>query len=130
MSAKSESSSLTFHEDAHELSGKHNFKGRLRFALLCLLVVAAVLGCQLSDVGGGPDGGGTGSAPAIPTGLGVVGTTTSSLSLSWSASDSADSYILYRNGSSVYSGSDTYFTDTGLAPSTTYSYTVKATNEF
>ncbi|MFF1259481.1 MULTISPECIES: PHB depolymerase family esterase [unclassified Streptomyces] len=69
------------------------------------------------------DGGG--SLPA-PTGLTATATTDTSASLSWTAVDGAASYRVYRGGTQVGSPSSTSFTDTGLAPGTTYSYTVAA----
>jgi poly(hydroxyalkanoate) depolymerase family esterase len=65
------------------------------------------------------------SLPA-PTGLTVTGTTSSSVSLSWTAVSGAASYDVYRNGTQVGSPAGTTFTDTGLAASTQYSYTVAA----
>ncbi len=71
----------------------------------------------------GSSGGGGGSLPA-PSGVSVTATTDSSVSLSWSAVSGAASYTVYRNGSSVGSTASTSYTDTGLAPGTTYGYTV------
>ncbi|RIE04123.1 alpha-amylase [Cohnella faecalis] len=73
------------------------------------------------------------TAPSIPTGL-VKGTvTSSSAAISWTAStDNAGgsgvaSYDVYRNGALVKAGATaTSYTDTGLAASTTYLYTVLA----
>ncbi|AVH55289.1 MULTISPECIES: extracellular catalytic domain type 1 short-chain-length polyhydroxyalkanoate depolymerase [Streptomyces] len=70
-----------------------------------------------------PDGGGT--LPA-PSGLTVTATTDSSVSLTWNAVDGAASYRVYRGGSQAGTPSAASFTDTGLAPGTTYSYTVAA----
>jgi chitinase len=72
--------------------------------------------------------GGTVTIPPTPTGLAVTGTTSSSVSLSWSASSGATGYNVYRGGTKVGSPTGTTFTDTGLTASTTYSYTVSATN--
>jgi poly(hydroxyalkanoate) depolymerase family esterase len=73
-------------------------------------------------------GGGDPGAPAAPTGLTVTGTTTSSVSLSWSAVTGAAGYHVYRNGSRVTSAAvtGTSYTDSGLASGTSYSYTVSA----
>ncbi|MEY9858118.1 chitinase [Catenulispora sp. GAS73] len=75
-----------------------------------------------TTTGGGP------SVPPTPSGLSVSGTTSSSVSLSWSASSGATGYNVYRGGSKVGSVSGTSYTDSGLSPSTTYSYAVSATN--
>ncbi len=70
--------------------------------------------------------------PSVPTNLAVSGTTPNSVSLSWSASTpgancTLQGYKVYRNGTLVQTvTSGTSFTDTGLTPSTTYSYTVQA----
>ena len=73
-------------------------------------------------------GGGDPGAPAAPTGLTVTGTTTSSVSLRWSAVTGAAGYHVYRNGSRVTSSAvtGTSYTDPGLAPATSYSYEVSA----
>jgi Carbohydrate binding module (family 6)/Fibronectin type III domain len=74
-------------------------------------------------------GGGT-TAPAAPTGLTVTGTTSSSASLSWTApSGPVSGYDVYENGTQVASGlTGTTDTITGLAASTSYSFTVDAYN--
>ncbi|AEI38889.1 fibronectin type III domain-containing protein [Paenibacillus mucilaginosus] len=78
-------------------------------------------------------GGGTGSdtqAPAAPAGLRVNGTTSSSVSLSWTAATdnvAVTGYDIYRGSvlAGSVSGSTLSFTNTGLAAGT-YSFTVKA----
>ncbi len=77
---------------------------------------------------GGSGGGGGTTAPAAPTGLAVSGTTSTSISLSWSASSGATSYSVFRNGVSVGTSTATSYTDSGLNPSTTYGYYVEAVN--
>jgi chitodextrinase len=68
--------------------------------------------------------------PSVPTGL--TGTpTTTTVALSWGAStDTGGSglagYHLYRNGNLIASPTGTSYTDTGLNPSTAYSYSVSA----
>jgi chitinase len=66
--------------------------------------------------------------PPTPSGLAVTGTTSSSVSLSWNASSGATGYNVYRGGTKIASPTGTSFTDSGLTASTTYSYTVSATN--
>ncbi|HEX4703896.1 MAG TPA: fibronectin type III domain-containing protein, partial [Pseudonocardiaceae bacterium] len=73
----------------------------------------------------------TGSGtPSVPTGLTVTGTTSSSVSLSWTASTgSPTGYTVYRNGTSVGTTGGpnaTTYTDLTASPSTTYTYTVDA----
>ncbi|PKW09760.1 Chitinase [Streptomyces sp. 1222.5] len=80
----------------------------------------------------GPDGGGGGdpapTVPAAPGGLTVSGTTSSSVSLSWSAVSGATGYNVYRNGTKVTAVTGTSATVTGLAASTSYPFQVTATN--
>ena len=71
-------------------------------------------------------GGGGGGGISAPTGLTVTGTTSSSVSLSWQAVSNATSYLVFRNGSQATTTSSTSATVTGLAASTTYSFTVAA----
>jgi chitodextrinase len=72
-------------------------------------------------------GGGT-QPPGTPTGLSVTGTTSSSVSLQWSAVSGATSYTVRRDGANPVSVGSTSTTLTGLAASTTYSFTVSAVN--
>jgi len=80
--------------------------------------------------GTGSGGGGGGTAPAAPTGLGTSGATSSSMALAWPAVSGATGYNVYRGGAKVNASAvaTTSYTDTGLAPSTTYSWTVTALN--
>jgi chitodextrinase len=71
--------------------------------------------------------------PSVPQKLHTTGTTTTSISLAWNAStDNAGGsglagYHVYRNGVLLSAKVTTNkFTDTGLAPDTTYSYAVSA----
>jgi cellulose 1,4-beta-cellobiosidase len=69
------------------------------------------------------------TAPSAPTGLTVTGTTSSSVALSWSAATDnvgVTGYQVFRGSTLVGSPTTTSFTDTGLAASTAYTYTVKA----
>ncbi|MFF9178816.1 chitinase [Streptomyces sp. NPDC014793] len=80
----------------------------------------------------GPDGGGGGdpapTVPSAPSGLAVSGTTSSSVSLSWSAVSGATGYNVYRNGTKVTAVTGTSATVSGLTASTSYSFQVTATN--
>jgi Carbohydrate binding module (family 6)/Fibronectin type III domain len=73
-------------------------------------------------------GGGT-TAPAAPTGLTVTATTSSSVSLSWTApSGTVTGYYVYQGGTEVATVTGTTYTVTGLAASTAYTFTVAAYN--
>jgi cellulose 1,4-beta-cellobiosidase len=94
---------------------------------------SAVVSARITSSGGG--GGGT-SIPNPPYGIMIrsASTTRTSLTIEWDASLQATGYKLYRSTSSsgtftsVYSGSSTTYTNTGLSPNTTYYYKVTATN--
>lgn len=79
-----------------------------------------------------PFGSGTTQPPTVPTGLAATSVTASSVSLAWNAStDTAGvaGYTVYRNGSKVGTttgATATTYTDSTVAASTTYSYTVDA----
>ena len=67
--------------------------------------------------------------PSIPAGVAASANGPSSVSVSWSASTDAvgvTGYDVFRDGSKVATVAGTNFTDTGVQPSTTYSYTVDA----
>ncbi|MFG2604376.1 chitinase [Streptomyces sp. NPDC048514] len=80
----------------------------------------------------GPDGGGGGdpapTVPAAPAGLSVSGTTSSSVSLSWSPVSGATGYNVYRNGTKVTAVTGTSATVTGLSAATSYTFQVTAAN--
>jgi chitodextrinase len=70
------------------------------------------------------------TAPSVPTGLAATAVSTSQINLSWTASTDPDSpvagYNIYRNSVQVGTSTGISYADTGLAVSTTYSYTVSA----
>jgi len=75
--------------------------------------------------------GGTTNPPVdlpAPTGVGTSGATASSMAIAWNAVPGAASYNVYRNANKVNAlpVTATSYTDTGLAASTTYSWTVRA----
>ncbi|MET0518290.1 MAG: hypothetical protein ABW005_05580 [Burkholderiaceae bacterium] len=77
--------------------------------------------------GGGGGGGGGGSLPA-PAGVATSNASSSAMTIGWSAVSGAAGYNVYRNAAKVNAGAvaATSFTDSGLAASTTYSWTVRA----
>ena len=68
-------------------------------------------------------------APSIPTGLTATVVSSSQINLSWTASTDnvgVTGYKVFRNGTQIATVTTTSYSDTGLTPSTTYSYTVSA----
>ncbi|MBI2609940.1 fibronectin type III domain-containing protein [Candidatus Giovannonibacteria bacterium] len=68
-------------------------------------------------------------APTIPTNLSATAISSSQINLSWTASTDAvgvTGYKIYRSGVQIATSNTTSYSDTGLAPSTAYSYTVSA----
>ncbi|WP_155893449.1 discoidin domain-containing protein [Cystobacter fuscus] len=83
---------------------------------------------EYSGTGTNPPTGDT-QAPTVPGSLKVASSTSTQVSLSWTASTDnvgVAAYDIYRSGSLVGSSTTTSYTDSGLAASTAYSYTVKA----
>lgn len=77
-------------------------------------------------------------APATPTGLAATAASSSQINLTWTASDGATSYDIYRDtnpagafprvGSEPTVGAVTSYSNTGLSASTTYYYKISALN--
>jgi poly(3-hydroxybutyrate) depolymerase len=63
-----------------------------------------------------------------PTGVGTSAATNTGMTIAWGAVSGASGYNVYRNGSKVNSAlvTGSSFVDSGLAPGTTYAWTVKA----
>ncbi|NEW07704.1 carbohydrate-binding protein [Paenibacillus sp. SYP-B3998] len=75
--------------------------------------------------------GGDTQAPTAPSGLQVIGTTASSISLSWTAATdnvAVTGYDIYRGTTLAgsVSGTTLAYTNSGLSAGTTYAFTVKA----
>lgn len=71
------------------------------------------------------------SAPApgglpAPSGLAATGTTETSVTLNWSSVSGSTSYALYRDGARVATPTAPPFTDTGLSPGSSHTYSVAA----
>ena len=70
-----------------------------------------------------------GTPPSAPSGLTATATSSSSVSLSWTASTDnvgVTGYNIFRNGTRVGTSTTTSYTDNGLASNTQYTYTVTA----
>jgi poly(3-hydroxybutyrate) depolymerase len=93
-------------------------------------VQAAAIKAMVDHVASGSGSGGGGGALPAPTGVGTSGATSSSMVIAWGAVSGASGYNVYRNGSKVNASTitATSYTDTGLAPATTYAWTVTDLN--
>ena len=106
---------------------------RLSLTFLLLLGIACGGGS-----GGGGGGGGGGTPPGAPRNLTATPVSSSQIDLSWTGSASATSYTIYRSATSGFTPSSsnqltngwtaTSLADSGLSPSTSYYYVVKAVN--
>ncbi|MEK8129428.1 discoidin domain-containing protein [Paenibacillus filicis] len=71
------------------------------------------------------------TGPATPANLAASAVSSSRIDLSWNASTdpaSVTGYDIYRDGSKLTTVTSVTYSDTGLTPSTMYTYTVKAFN--
>ncbi len=69
------------------------------------------------------------TAPSTPTGLTATASSSSQINLSWSASTDnvgVTGYKVYRGGAQIATTTGISYSNTGLSPSVTYSYTVSA----
>src|SRR5207237_1115190 len=67
--------------------------------------------------------------PSVPTALTAGSTSSTQINLSWTASTdnvAVSGYNIFRGGSQVGTSPTASYSDTGLVPSTTYTYTVTA----
>ena len=67
-------------------------------------------------------------APDIPQNVLTEGLGPNSIRITWDPVDHASEYLVYRNGDLVGTVTTNSFADSGLDPSSTYSYTVAAKN--
>ncbi|WP_394845097.1 discoidin domain-containing protein [Pendulispora brunnea] len=78
---------------------------------------------------GVPDSVGDTEAPSAPAALNSAGVTTSGVELRWNASTdniNVTGYDVLRNGAVVATTQSSPYTDSGLSPATSYTYTVRA----
>jgi len=69
--------------------------------------------------------------PSVPSGLSATASSSSSVSLSWTADSSSGgtvTYFIYRNGAEIHATTATSYADSGLTAGDTYSYTIAASN--
>jgi chitinase len=90
-------------------------------------------GCTLNGASctGSGGGGGDTQAPSVPGGLRVTAHSSSSVSLAWDASTDnvgVTGYEVYQGSSSATTVTGTSATVSGLSPSTSYSFKVRATD--
>jgi hypothetical protein len=87
----------------------------------------AAVRAMVDRLGGGGGGVPPSTLPA-PTGVATSGATDTSMVVAWAAVGGAGGYHVYRNGARANAAklASPPFTDTGLAPGTTYAWTVTA----
>jgi hypothetical protein len=116
---------------------RRNWRLILRILLTGLLLLG--LGCGGGGgSGGGGGGGGGGTPPAAPANFTATVASDTQINLNWAASAGATGYAVYRSTANGFTPSSsnqiasgwppTSLPDTGLSPSTTYYYVVKAAN--
>ena len=69
--------------------------------------------------------------PTVPTGLAATAVSSTQINLSWTASTDnvgVTGYQMFRDGVQIATVATTTYTDSGRTPSTTYQYTVRATD--
>lgn len=88
----------------------------------------AAIKAMVDQISSGSGGGG---ALAAPTAVATSDATASSMTISWDAVTGASGYNVYRNNGKVNPSAiaATRYTDTGLAPATSYAWTVRAIDE-
>jgi hypothetical protein len=65
--------------------------------------------------------------PGVPTGLTASAVSSSQINLSWNTSTgNVAGYYIYRGGTEIGTSASTSYQDTGLSPSTSYTYNVSA----
>lgn len=104
---------------------------RTTLILSSIVLMSLLSGCSDSD---SDNGTAPVTAPGTPTGLAVIETGFTSLTLTWDTSNGATGYKLYRSTSAsgsyteVYSGAAEDYVDSDLGYAATYYYRVSAVN--
>ena len=107
----------------------------MRHALIALILILAIVPAPLyavtdsftisMEITGAADG----DAPSVPANLSATAVATTQINLSWDASTdnvAVTGYQVFRDGTQIATSTGTSYSDTGLSPDTTYSYTVTA----
>ncbi len=103
---------------------------RWAIAVLCAALIAGCGGG--GSGGGGPPPAADGAPPSVPLGVTASAVSTTQIVVSWQASSDSGTgvagYRVFRNGGStaIATVTNPSFTDSGLAPATQYSYSVRA----
>ena len=114
---------------------KH-FNFLLFLVAILIAITAGLTSCELAkDDEGNDDGGGGSSSLKAPTGVTAIGSSSSSITISWNAVTDANYYKVYRsdNASGPYVEIDAYvmgtsYKNTNLSAHTTFYYKVAAYN--
>nr|WP_239556381.1 beta-1,3-glucanase family protein [Dyella flava] len=101
-----------------------NAQGQIVLQWVSVKDNAAVNGIEVQDATA------TNTPPNAPSNLTAITASSSQINLSWTGSATPGAtYTVFRNGTAVSNGqTGTTYSDTGLTSSTTYSYTVEATD--
>lgn len=102
---------------------------KFAICMLALLATTSALNAASHDFTINLQAGGDTTPPTTPTVTSVTPLTYSQIDVAWSASTddlALSGYRLFRDGVQIATTSLTSFSDTGLAPSTLYAYTVNA----
>lgn len=100
-----------------------NTSGQIVIQFVTVKDNAAVNGIEIETSGTSP------VVPAPPTGLTATAVSASQVNLSWTASTTTGAtYNVFQAGKMIANVSGTTYSNTGLTASTTYSYTVEATD--
>ena len=103
--------------------------------LIAIALVLACMACDLeSENKGGGNQGDSSATPGVPTNVRAAAVSSTSISVTWNVVSGATSYdVYYETGSlpisKVNTVSGNSYTHTGLTPSTTYSYYIRAVND-
>lgn len=113
----------------HEYQGILTSVMTYRYTLTCSNASGTSAPATTTVVVSAPPGGGS-SAPSTPTGLNATANTcgTKRIDVSWNTSSGATSYTLRDGGIVIYTGYANSFAHTNLAPGSSHSYSVRATN--